>query len=303
VTLNVPYIPARWHGGSQSHIRLIVMHCTVSPCKNGGARSIANYFATTTNKTSAHYVRDPSETIQCVYDHTVAYHCGTNSNSIGYELCDPMSGSSARWNDSNHLQMLQGAADDVAILCREYGIPNRHLTVEQIRAGEKGLCGHADMRDAYPGSTTHYDPGTDFPWTYFLDLVGGIVPPAILNEARDEDNGDMNLQWDSDFLNFHGARSVECGGGSWIADDCWVVYTSTFGQTEVKIAAQDGKGYVKWMLGNADDMEVVNNNVSIALHLPQGARLVTVEGIRENDYAIPAVNVYHLGYHEPQAAK
>lgn len=181
---NPPMIPARWHGGTQTP-KLIVMHGTVSPCVAGGARAVAKFFATEDNKTSAHYVRDPLETIQCVGDHTVAYHCGYNQDSIGYELCDPQAGPGARWSDKNHTMMLAGAAKDVARLCLAYGIPVAKVSVADLKAGKRGICGHADMSLAFRRST-HTDPGAAFPWSTFIGLVksevkklqGGMVPPA-----------------------------------------------------------------------------------------------------------------------------
>lgn len=174
-----PYIAARWHGGAQSEINFIVIHGTVSPTVDGGARSIARFFATEDNQTSAHYVVDPGEVIQCVYDHTIAYHCGHNANSIGVEMCDPVDGPAERWADEPHQEMLARTADLVRDLCDSYGIPKVKLTPAQLRAGQKGIVGHADVRDAWPRSTTHYDPGPAFPWGQFIALVrSGAPAPA-----------------------------------------------------------------------------------------------------------------------------
>jgi len=177
--LNVPYIAARWHGGTQTP-KVIVMHATVSPCEPGGERSVARFFATEDNKTSAHYVRDPLETIQCVRDHTVAYHCGHNQDSIGYELCDPQSGAGSRWSDKSHSLMLKGAAKDVARLCLLHSIPATKLGPAGLLAGRRGICGHVDMTNAYHAST-HTDPGSAFPWATFIGLVKTEV--AALREA------------------------------------------------------------------------------------------------------------------------
>jgi N-acetyl-anhydromuramyl-L-alanine amidase AmpD len=168
--MSIPYIPARNHGGHQSAINRIVIHGTVSATVRGGARNIANFFANQAS-TSAHYVVDPGEVIQCVYDHTIAWHDGTNTNSIGVELCDPVDGPAARWTDSAHTNMLGRAADLVRDLCHLYDVPMLRLTPAQIRAGQRGICGHVDMRDAFPGRTTHYDPGPAFPWVTFLAAV------------------------------------------------------------------------------------------------------------------------------------
>lgn len=164
------YIPAKHQGGRQDVIKRIVIHGTVSRTYCGGAKAIARYFQNPTYVSSAHYVVDPCEEYQCVYDHTIAWHDGTNTNSIGVEMCDPVEGSITRWDGGPHQKMLIRTANLVRQLCLAYDIPMRHLTPAQIRAGEKGICGHVDMRDAFPGSTSHWDPGA-FPWARFLSLV------------------------------------------------------------------------------------------------------------------------------------
>lgn len=179
-----PYIPARWQGGKQHVLVRIVLHGTVSPTEEGGARNVAEYFQHTDRQSSAHYVRDPYETIQCVYDHTVAWHDGTNVTyrngigygSIGYELCDWVADKDgnplplSRWDKPLHQSMLEGAAQDVRQLCLAYDIPMRWLTPKQIRMGWKGICTHRDMRDAFPGSTSHWDPGA-FPKERFIKMI------------------------------------------------------------------------------------------------------------------------------------
>lgn len=167
---NPPFIKARWFGGAQTPQK-IVIHGTVTPCKNGIARAVANFFAKEDNKTSAHYIVDPGEVIQCVGDHNVAFHCGRNQDSIGVELCDPQVGDGSRWSDASHRLMLLRAAALVAQLCLAYDIPPVRLDVAAIRAGQRGLYGHNDSRLAFPGSTTHVDPGPDFPWPWFISHV------------------------------------------------------------------------------------------------------------------------------------
>jgi len=193
-----PMVPARWSGGAQTP-KAVVIHGTVSPCVKGGARAVAHFFATEDNKTSAHYVVDPGEIVQCVGDHAIAYHCGYNTNSIGVELCDPQTGPGGRWTDDAHAQMLARAALLVAQLCLAYGIePVRPTSADLASHGPHGIYGHNDSRLAF-GNTSHSDPGADFPWPTFLAAVrqeiatirnGGTVParpaaPTNLSRLRD----------------------------------------------------------------------------------------------------------------------
>lgn len=166
-----PFIPAEHFGrGGNKPIKRIVIHGTVSGTYCGGARNIAEYFQNPSYVSSAHYVVDPCETFQCVWDSDRAWHDGTNTHSLGVEMCDPVEGPLSRWNDRPHSDMLRRTANLVAGLCDAYGIPKRKLTPAQIRNGHKGICGHDDMRDAFPGSTSHWDPGA-FPWSRFIALV------------------------------------------------------------------------------------------------------------------------------------
>jgi N-acetylmuramoyl-L-alanine amidase CwlA len=152
------FIPARWHGGAQTP-RLIVLHSTVSPCRDGQAVATARFFATTDHPASAHYCVDPSKVVQCVGDHTVAYHCGHNQDSIGVEMCDiPDPEDKRRWDDANHRAMEKRAANLVGRLCLVYGIRPRYVGKLGLLAGLRGVTTHAVMSDTFHQST-HWDPG------------------------------------------------------------------------------------------------------------------------------------------------
>lgn len=169
-----PYLgPAKFHGGPQAlkPLKRIVIHCTVSPCVAGGARAVAGYFKTTvTTPSSAHYVVDPAEAVQVVYDHQIAYHAPPNTDTIGVELCDPQTGNPSRWGDTNHHAMLTRAAHLVAQLALAYDVPIRKVGSLQLRLGIRGICGHIDVTNAWH-QTTHTDPGVGFPWDAFMAMV------------------------------------------------------------------------------------------------------------------------------------
>ena len=165
-----PFIPARYKGGSQTP-KAIVIHGTVSSDNPGTARNIANWWASKSSPvTSAHYTVDPREVIQSVGDHTVAYHCGSNSNCIGVELCDEQAGPASRWSDADSTAILKRAARLVAELCLAYNIEVKRPSVAELKSkGKHGIYGHNDSRLAF-GNTSHTDP-KDFPWDKFLRMV------------------------------------------------------------------------------------------------------------------------------------
>lgn len=156
-----PYLgPASHHGEADNKpIRRIVIHSTVSPCVPGGARAIAAYFRSPEAGGSAHYVVDPAEVVQVVYDSVVAYHAPPNTHSLGIELCDlPNDSSAARWAGANHRAMLERAALLTAQLCVAYGVPMRYRGPLSLRAGRHGITTHNDVSKAF-GQSTHWDPG------------------------------------------------------------------------------------------------------------------------------------------------
>lgn len=174
--VDAPFIPAKYKGGDQDPA-LSVIHSTVGPTKAGSARAIARYGQNPPSSTSWHYAIDAAEVIQSVHDHTVAYHCGYNSDSLGYEMCDNPSQPVTRWDDADHKAMLDRTARAVARNHAAYGIPVRFLDDAQLRywnangrqAKHGGIVTHAQMSRVFKRST-HWDPG-EWPANKFLSLV------------------------------------------------------------------------------------------------------------------------------------
>nr|WP_240971240.1 peptidoglycan recognition family protein [Microbispora sp. CL1-1] len=170
-------IRAAKHGGTQNSVTRIVIHGTVSPCQRGGAVNVAHYFQTPGAGGSAHYVVDPGEVVRCLAETTVAYHAPPNTGTIGVELCDPQKGAASRWGDDDHEAMLRLAADLVRRIAQRWDVPLRRLTVADVKAGKRGICGHVDVSKAFHQSD-HTDPGDAFPWGHFMALVCGETPKA-----------------------------------------------------------------------------------------------------------------------------
>ena len=172
-----PYVGPAAHtsSGSNKPITRVVIHSTVSPCKEGQARATAAYFRSQGASGSAHYVADPSEVVQVVFDGVIAWHAPPNPNSIGLEFCDVPGKSESqkapvgRWSDRDHAPMLSRGARLVAQLCLAYGIPIRKVGPVGLKLGRKGICGHIDVSRAF-GQSTHWDPG-NFPWKQFIAMV------------------------------------------------------------------------------------------------------------------------------------
>lgn len=169
--------PGHDSGDGNKPIHRIVLHGTVSPTEEGGARRIAAFFCDPSSGGSAHYVVDPGDVVQVVFDSRIAWHAPPNGNSIGVELCDWVGGGPdrstplplKRWTEEAHAAMLRRAARLVAELCLAYDVPPYMRTARQLRSGKHGLCEHDDVSRAW-GQSTHWDLGW-FPRGRFARMV------------------------------------------------------------------------------------------------------------------------------------
>lgn len=170
-----PYVGPAAHtsGPGNKPIDRIVIHSTVSPCQPGGARDIGRYFASEASGGSAHYIVDPAEVVQSVFDSVVAWHAPPNPHSLGVEMCDipgprprePKSKAwwralrrSWRWVRPNQIAMLRRTARLTAQLCLAYDVPPVFVGPRGLRAGRRGVTTHAAVSTAFRQST-HWDPG------------------------------------------------------------------------------------------------------------------------------------------------
>jgi len=94
------------------------------------------------------------------------------------ELAGYAKQTAAEWADPYSTAMLERAAQQCAEWVRKYGIPIRHLTVAELKAGRMGFVAHDDVSKAFKRST-HWDPGPNFPWASFLARVAALVSGAV----------------------------------------------------------------------------------------------------------------------------
>jgi len=161
-------------------VRYIVIHYTAGAERSTSAEDGAAYDQHRTDGTSTHYFVDSNSIIQCVPTKNRGNAARNKGNRLGiqYELCGTAQ-TRAQWLDAASLPTLQNAARQVARDCKKYDIPVRRLSVAETReawdrfpSGPKGIVGHVDCTNAYPeDGGDHTDPGKDFPWDVFLDMV------------------------------------------------------------------------------------------------------------------------------------
>jgi hypothetical protein len=157
------------------------------------------------------------------------------------------------------------------------------------------VVGHKEICDP-PGRKI--DPNFDMnAFRTTVSKGGGGVPAAPLDFPDDEEN-QMLFKFGTPAADgktkFTGQRTCEAGGGSNVAKAAWISFSSAWGGCNVAIAALDGKGKVTWVFGNATTKPYVKNNTNVPLQMPEGSRIVTVEGIADTGGTIPACDVYNL---------
>lgn len=163
----------------------IVIHTAEAPEIHKEALNVAGWFAqqpadgTLVNGakfggSSAHWVVDDCEIVQCVLECDRAWHVGAldaNARSIGIEHAGFASQSPADWADEYSTAVLERSAYLVAKLCVRFSIPMQKLTYRELAAGGRGIVGHIDCTNAFSGGRGHVDPGPSFPWDRYIELV------------------------------------------------------------------------------------------------------------------------------------
>jgi hypothetical protein len=166
--------PKSWTDANRTAVQLIVIHTTEGSEGPTSAEDGAGYDQRRTDGTSTHFFHDRDSTVQCVRtaDQAHAARAQGNRRGIQHELCGRAGQGAAGWDDPDSQGTLRQAAKQCARDAKKWGIPVRRLTVAQVAAGDKGICGHVDITHAFPQDNgTHTDPGPTFPWSQFLDLV------------------------------------------------------------------------------------------------------------------------------------
>lgn len=172
----IPFIPAKnFTKGRIKPIQLLVVHSAECPKKDGAARGVANYFATTDRQASAHFTVDDKEIIQSVQLEDTAWAAkNANANGVNIEHAGYAKQTEAEWLDDYGRAMLELSAQLAAELCKQFNIePVRaeFLSGVSPTVTKPGFCGHRDV----PLHGSHSDPGGGFPWSYYLARVTAFI--------------------------------------------------------------------------------------------------------------------------------
>lgn len=182
---------------------------------DGTAVSLANYLnstATGPNPVSYNLTVDAVDTVEVVPVIEGPWAAG-DANNIAVHLC--FAGSRAGWKRADWLArdaMLKRGAKAVAAACKQFDIPAvKVLSANGWPVTPKGITGHVDFGRRGGG---HTDPGPEFPWTEFIEMVqvymGTETPttpeapvpvpnPYAITKPQTENTQISNL-WDQDLI-------------------------------------------------------------------------------------------------------
>lgn len=190
---DLPVVHAANYYSTRTHKpRLIVLHTPQTAETSSAAEGVARYFATggTYNNGwrrtadgivigSTHLVSDNDSAIRCVHDHETAFGAaGANHDGLHHEIAGRTPQTPAEWADPYSTDALHLAAPLDAEWCELHEIPPFRLNDSQLLAGQSGFVGHDQVSRVYHKST-HTDPGADFPWGRYMQLVRRALEPGL----------------------------------------------------------------------------------------------------------------------------
>lgn len=169
-------LPPRW----------VVIHTSEGPEGDDRAEQLGSFLTRPGDRVSSsgsrygssyHAIADTHlRVIPAVADDRVAFSA-PGANNEGLHICIPGRADQTReeWLSGSTRWAITSVAAYLLDTKARYGIPTERLTVAELRAGTRGYCDHAAIRDAF-GRTTHYDVGPHFPWDVLSQDIRSLRP-------------------------------------------------------------------------------------------------------------------------------
>ena len=119
-------------------------------------------------------------------DNFIPWAAGSTGNRIGLHASAIGRAARSREDWLKFPAQLETLARWAADLNARYGIPLKWLSAAQVRAGERGFCGHAEISAAFR-EVNHTDPGRGFPHDLILARAMEINNPTNTDTKGDPD--------------------------------------------------------------------------------------------------------------------
>ncbi|MBE7338135.1 glycoside hydrolase domain-containing protein [Corynebacterium aurimucosum] len=178
--INTDPVDADWSarfnfGGPRSTDGLlgVCIHTTENPL-GALAENVANY-QIRSESGSYHVLVDntTNDNINSLRENTedwVTWSAGQTGNQLAVHLSFVCYSAQSRADWLGATRMLAEGADVVAYWCRRFKIPVQKIGAADLKAGRRGIFGHADVSAAWH-EVDHTDPGPNFPWAEFIQMV------------------------------------------------------------------------------------------------------------------------------------
>lgn len=160
--------------GSDNTRQVIVQHTTES---EGGNTNVIGYLEQTRNGSYQTMVDFDGEEVRMVPDDRQAWAAMNAGNRIGLHVCAMGRAAFTRDRWLSETRLLERTAMRYAEWSRLYGIPLIKLNPTDVRAGKRGVCGHADISAAFRESD-HTDPGANFPFDVVISRAKQLLDPT-----------------------------------------------------------------------------------------------------------------------------
>lgn len=152
---------------------LIIVHTNEGPA-TGSIEGLLGYLARPDTQASYTIVVGADGRVGRSNDDSyIPWAAGSPANERGLHICLMGYSRQTRAEWLSRPAQLDAAARVVRDWHDRYGIPLIKINGNQMRAGQRGVGGHADTVDAWH-STDHTDPGGGFPWDVLLGKAIGV---------------------------------------------------------------------------------------------------------------------------------
>jgi hypothetical protein len=172
-----------WNNADNNR-QFIAQHTTES---EGGNTSVVGFLERTQNGSYQTMIDFDGEEVRMAPDNRQAWAAMNEGNRRGLHVCAM---GRADWSRERWLQegkLLERTAMRYAEWSRLYDIPLVKIGPDEIARGERGICGHIDITNAFHESD-HWDPGYNFPFEVVIARAKEILGGAAAGQPAGEDD-------------------------------------------------------------------------------------------------------------------